>query len=106
MPLLSQDGSDVSIEEATGDHASSSTPAEHKDDKATDIVITSQPWCGRFTLPSGEFTAATVGAKSLNTLGLQGTLPGWIQLPASVALPFGTFEAALEAASTRSRCGA
>ena len=28
----------------------------------------------------------------------QGKLPGWIRLPGSVALPFGSFEAALKAA--------
>lgn len=33
--------------------------------------VVSRPWCGRFALPSSEFSAETVGAKSLNTVKLR-----------------------------------
>ncbi|HYT87634.1 MAG TPA: PEP/pyruvate-binding domain-containing protein [Gemmataceae bacterium] len=54
------------------------------------------------TLPSAgwvitqeQFTSALVGGKANNLNGLRGRLPDWIRLPASIALPFGTFERAL-----------
>ena len=37
-----------------------------------------------------------VGAKSKNMAGLRGKLPDWINLPASVTIPFGSFEKALD----------
>jgi alpha-glucan,water dikinase len=37
-----------------------------------------------------------VGAKSKNIANLRGKLPSWIALPASVTIPFGSFETALE----------
>jgi alpha-glucan,water dikinase len=42
-----------------------------------------------------------VGAKSKNLAGLRGRLPASISLPASVTVPFGAFEAALEAPENR-----
>jgi alpha-glucan,water dikinase len=36
-----------------------------------------------------------VGAKANNLAKLRNKLPEWIQVPASVALPFGTFEQVL-----------
>jgi alpha-glucan,water dikinase len=38
-----------------------------------------------------------VGAKSNNLAALRGKLPEWINLPPSVAVPFATFEAVLDA---------
>ena len=74
LPLL-QDGSDVSVEADAGDLASASTSAAEEDGvKTAGPTITAQPWCGRYAVPSAEFTAATVGAKSLNTLRLQASL--------------------------------
>jgi alpha-glucan, water dikinase len=43
-----------------------------------------------------QFTPEIVGGKSNNLNGLRGRLADWIQLPTSLALPFGAFEAALE----------
>jgi alpha-glucan,water dikinase len=39
--------------------------------------------------------AGVVGAKANNLAKLRNALPSWIQVPASVALPFGTFEQVL-----------
>jgi alpha-glucan,water dikinase len=52
-------------------------------------------WCGSWALPGAEFSAAAVGAKSLNTIALQGRLPGWVGLPPAAAVPFGACEAAV-----------
>ena len=38
-----------------------------------------------------------MGAKSNNLAALRGKLPEWINLPPSVAVPFSTFEAVLDA---------
>jgi alpha-glucan,water dikinase len=51
---------------------------------------------GPWVLAQDEFTPAVVGGKANNLNGLRGRLPGWVRLPASVALPFGAFERALE----------
>jgi hypothetical protein len=44
---------------------------------------------------------AQVGAKSNNLAALRGKLPPWINLPPSVAVPFSTFEAVLDAPQNR-----
>ena len=44
-----------------------------------------------------ECKALMVGSKSRNLQELRGRLPDWINLPASVALPFCTFDAVLAA---------
>lgn len=44
-----------------------------------------------------EFTEELVGGKSLHQAALRERLPAWIRQPASVALPFGTFESVLKA---------
>jgi alpha-glucan,water dikinase len=49
----------------------------------------------RWALTQDEFTPELVGGKSNNLNGLRGRLPGWVGLPASVALPFGVFEKVL-----------
>ncbi len=51
---------------------------------------------GRWAVTQDEFTPEIVGGKSNNLNGLRGRLPDGIGLPASVALPFGAFERALQ----------
>jgi hypothetical protein len=46
-------------------------------------------------LQEHEFQPDVVGAKACNLAKLRERLPEWILVPRSVALPFGTFEAAL-----------
>jgi len=48
-------------------------------------------------MSSKHFTPEVVGGKSRNLTGLRGRLPDWINLPASVALPYGTFDQVLAA---------
>eukprot|EP00899_Mesostigma_viride_P015827 jgi/Mesvir1/24245/Mv10949-RA.1 len=52
-------------------------------------------WCGRYVLPMQDMAPGLVGSKSSQLAALRRRLPAWIQVPASVALPFGTFEAVL-----------
>ena len=59
------------------------------------IAIRRREFMGRHAVPSPEFTSEIVGSKSRNLQELRGRLPDWINLPASVALPFCTFDAVL-----------
>ena len=49
-----------------------------------------------WALRESEFGAGLVGGKSGNLAALRGQLPASIAVPASVALPFGTFERVLK----------
>ncbi|KFM28490.1 Alpha-glucan water dikinase, chloroplastic [Auxenochlorella protothecoides] len=62
---------------------------------------TTPKWCGKWVLGMDEFKQGVVGAKSNNLAGLRGRLPESIQLPASVTIPFGSFEKALESRENR-----
>lgn len=50
---------------------------------------------GKYSLNMEEFNEDSVGGKSCNIARMRQKLPEWIHLPASVALPFGTFERVL-----------
>jgi alpha-glucan,water dikinase len=55
----------------------------------------------RYAVTLAEFNQQCVGGKSLHQAELRGQLPDWINLPASVALPFGVFEKVLSSAPNR-----
>ena len=69
-----QGGSDISVAHAD---AGSSAGGEQQSESAQpstgpgSVQLQSREWCGRYALPAGEFTAESVGAKSLNTIKLQ-----------------------------------
>ncbi len=48
-----------------------------------------------YAISSPDFVEGSVGGKSINQTRLLGQLPEWIDLPVSVALPFGVFEKVL-----------
>jgi alpha-glucan,water dikinase len=54
-----------------------------------------------YAVTAEEFEEGLVGGKSLHLKQLQGRLPDWIHLPASVALPFGTFKKVLREEANR-----
>jgi alpha-glucan,water dikinase len=54
-----------------------------------------------YAVTAEEFEEGLVGGKSLHLKQLQGRLPDWIHLPASVALPFGTFKKVLREETNR-----
>jgi alpha-glucan,water dikinase len=54
-----------------------------------------------YAVTAKEFEEGLVGGKSLHLKQLRGRLPGWIHLPASVALPFGAFEKVLREGANR-----
>jgi alpha-glucan,water dikinase len=60
------------------------------------VSINRRKFAGRHAVPSPEFTGEIVGSKSRNLQELRGRLPDWINLPASAALPFCTFDVVLD----------
>ncbi|MEA1866832.1 MAG: PEP/pyruvate-binding domain-containing protein [Thermodesulfobacteriota bacterium] len=55
----------------------------------------SRPCFTAYAVSSSKFNQKIVGGKSNNLRHLQGKLPEWIDLPGSVAMPFGVFEKVL-----------
>jgi alpha-glucan,water dikinase len=84
-------------------------PAEQREERlgangkpvASVKTISAEPPDAPFAVTSEEFEEGLVGGKSLHLKQLQGKLPDWIHLPASVALPFGTFKKVLGAEANR-----
>ncbi len=87
-------GGDVDFEESSGNGAPKEVngKAKHAPPPIARVRTSSQ-----WVLNQDQFTPEWVGGKSNNLNGLRGRLDGWINLPTSLALPFGTFEKALEA---------
>ncbi|KAL1565640.1 alpha-glucan, water dikinase [Salvia divinorum] len=59
------------------------------------LSLERKQFSGRYAISSEEFTNELVGAKSRNIAHLKGKVLSWVNIPISVALPFGTFEAVL-----------
>jgi alpha-glucan,water dikinase len=85
-------GGDVEAEEAKPrtEGAAKSAPGP----RGTALQAPPRSFAG-WVVTQDQFTPAVVGGKANNLNGLRGRLPEWIHLPASLALPFGTFEKAL-----------
>eukprot|EP00983_Pelagomonas_calceolata_P083890 1156248-Pelagomonas_calceolata.AAC.11 len=56
------------------------------------LKISIPKWPGKWVVGMDEYKDGVVGAKSKNIAGLRGKMPDWISLPASVTLPFGSYE--------------
>ncbi|GMT47561.1 MAG: hypothetical protein IEMM0007_1127 [bacterium] len=80
---------DVVFEEVSGEMVTA--PPRVK----TGFIKIARPEFTAYVIHSRDFREGLVGGKSLNLTRLQGKLPDWIHLPASVALPFGIFEKVL-----------
>jgi alpha-glucan,water dikinase len=101
--LKSWDGRfmDVEIDESGGVRFESAAERGGREDqgggKPFRSVVTrfSEPPDAPYVIGAEAFKEGWVGGKSLHLKQLRGKLPGWIHLPASVALPFGTFEKVL-----------
>jgi alpha-glucan,water dikinase len=55
----------------------------------------------KYALALSDFNEKVVGGKSLHQAQLRGQLPDWIELPKSVAIPFGVFEKVLALSSNK-----
>lgn len=64
-------------------------------DSLPSVSLVRKQFGGRYAISSEEFTSEMVGAKSRNISYLKGKVPLWVQIPTSVALPFGVFEKVL-----------
>jgi alpha-glucan,water dikinase len=65
-----------------------------KPSRSVDVNFTEPPRAP-YVVTTDEFKEGLVGGKSLHLKRLRGRLPEWIRFPASVALPFRTFEKVL-----------
>jgi alpha-glucan,water dikinase len=88
---------DVIIKEASAEPKESQQPAQKEKRK---LALVSKKF-GKYALPISEFNEEVVGGKSLHLAQLRGQLPDWINLPKSVAIPFGVSEKVLALSSNK-----
>eukprot|EP00930_Biecheleria_cincta_P034548 TRINITY_DN23868_c0_g1_i1.p1 TRINITY_DN23868_c0_g1~~TRINITY_DN23868_c0_g1_i1.p1 ORF type:complete len:1400 (+),score=215.37 TRINITY_DN23868_c0_g1_i1:240-4439(+) len=101
-PLASGDAASFErVDKAPQDSASEPNPVAHS---RVGIVLRHIEFGGTFAVVSSSFSDSVAGGKSCNLNGLRGQLPDWIKLPASVAIPFGSFDSVVaDAENTRLR---
>ncbi|KAG6422613.1 hypothetical protein SASPL_119192 [Salvia splendens] len=86
LRLYCSEMKDDGLVSSANSNEASSTPS---------LSLERKQFSGRYAISSEEFTNELVGAKSRNIAHLKGKVPSWVNIPTSVALPFGTFEAVL-----------
>ncbi|KAH9314060.1 hypothetical protein KI387_022687, partial [Taxus chinensis] len=59
------------------------------------ITLKKKRFGGAYAISADEFNNELVGSKSCNIAYMRGRLPSWVNVPISVALPFGVFEEVL-----------
>ncbi|KAH6815578.1 Pyruvate phosphate dikinase [Perilla frutescens var. frutescens] len=91
---LKPTSADVVYSEMKDDELVSST-SPNEVSSAPSLTLERKQFSGRYAISSEEFTSKLVGAKSRNIAHLKGKVPSWVNIPTSVALPFGVFEAVL-----------
>ncbi|KAI3467562.1 hypothetical protein Pfo_024225 [Paulownia fortunei] len=91
---LKPTSADVVYSEMTDDELVSSTNSKEVS-SAPSVTLVRKQFAGRYAITSEEFTSEMVGAKSRNIAHLKGKVPSWVNIPTSVALPFGVFETVL-----------
>jgi len=77
---------DPSSASSSGDNGSGAGHQHHK------IRMEVPKWSGTWAVGMDAYKDGVVGAKSKNLAGLRGRLPDWIRLPASLTVPFSSFE--------------
>jgi alpha-glucan,water dikinase len=82
---------DVVINETSAEAKESQQPEQKEKRK---LALVSKKFA-KYALPINEFNEKVVGGKSLHLARLRGQLPDSINLPISVAIPFGVFEKVL-----------
>ncbi|KAK4485750.1 hypothetical protein RD792_008396 [Penstemon davidsonii] len=91
---LKPSSADVVYSEMKEDDLESSTNPEEVS-SAPSMALVRKQFASRYAISSQEFTTEMVGAKSRNIAHLKGKVPSWVNIPTSVALPFGVFETVL-----------
>jgi alpha-glucan,water dikinase len=90
-------GGDVVIKETSAESKESQQPVNKDKPK---LSLVSKKF-GKYALAVSDFNEKVVGGKSLHLAQLRGQLPDWIELPKSVAIPFGVFEKVLALSSNK-----
>ncbi|CAA0819704.1 Alpha-glucan water dikinase 1- chloroplastic [Striga hermonthica] len=91
---LKPTSADVVYSEVNDDELISSSNS-NKGSSVPSVTLVRKMFGGRYAISSNEFNSEMVGAKSRNIAHLRGKVPSWVNIPTSVALPFGVFEAVL-----------
>ncbi|KAL3835592.1 hypothetical protein ACJIZ3_010328 [Penstemon smallii] len=91
---LKPTSADVVYSEVKEGELGSSTNSDEVS-SAPSMALVKKQFAGRYAISSEEFTSEMVGAKSRNIAHIKGRVPSWVNIPTSVALPFGVFETVL-----------
>ncbi|KAK6160209.1 hypothetical protein DH2020_003590 [Rehmannia glutinosa] len=91
---LQPTSADVVYSEIKDDELASSTNSTDVS-SVPSLTLVKKQFGGRYAISSDEFKNEMVGAKSRNIAHLKGKVPSWVNIPTSVALPFGVFETVL-----------
>ncbi|KAJ6351583.1 hypothetical protein OIU78_007486 [Salix suchowensis] len=92
---LKPTSADIAYSELKVGELADSNSTNLKEVSPSHIKLVRKQFHGRYAISSEEFTSEMVGAKSRNISYLKGKVPSWIEIPTSVALPFGVFEKVL-----------
>jgi alpha-glucan,water dikinase len=88
---------DVVIKETT---AQAKEPLQPEPKEKRNLSLVAKKF-GKYALAISDFNEKVVGGKSLHLIQLRGQLPNWIEMPKSVAVPFGVFEKVLTLTSNK-----
>ncbi|KAL3654031.1 hypothetical protein CASFOL_003712 [Castilleja foliolosa] len=91
---LKPTSADVVYSEMKDDELVSSTNLK-EGSSTPSLTLVKKRFGGKYAISSDEFNSKMVGAKSRNIAHLKGKVPSWVNIPTSVALPFGVFETVL-----------
>ncbi|KAG8366087.1 hypothetical protein BUALT_Bualt17G0039400 [Buddleja alternifolia] len=91
---LKPTSADVVYSEVKEDELASSSNS-NEFSSSSSLTLVKKQFAGKYAISSEEFTSEMVGAKSRNIANLKGKVPSWVNIPTSVALPFGVFETVL-----------
>ncbi|KAJ6689066.1 hypothetical protein OIU85_005474 [Salix viminalis] len=92
---LKPTSADIAYSEVKVGELADSNSTNLKEVSPSHLKLVRKQFRGRYAISSEEFTSEMVGAKSRNISYLKGKVPSWIEIPTSVALPFGVFEKVL-----------
>uniref|UniRef100_A0A6N2K062 alpha-glucan, water dikinase n=1 Tax=Salix viminalis TaxID=40686 RepID=A0A6N2K062_SALVM len=92
---LKPTSADIAYSEVKVGELADSNSTNLKEVSPSHLKLVRKQFRGRYAISSQEFTSEMVGAKSRNISYLKGKVPSWIEIPTSVALPFGVFEKVL-----------
>ncbi|XP_020589456.1 alpha-glucan water dikinase, chloroplastic isoform X2 [Phalaenopsis equestris] len=93
--FLKPTSAEIIYSEITEGELTEASSRDTSDGRTPSLNIVRKSFAGQYAIVAEEFTNEMVGAKSRNISFLKGKVPSWIEIPTSIALPFGVFEKVL-----------